>query len=472
MASEGPTPRPEREPPTGDADVVEGAEKPPVDGGEPLSGTAAASEVSPDAPALAAYASEAPEHVSEPPVPEHPVEAQPIPPPPRPPVRPPRRRSVFWPMLGSAIFGAILALAALAFVWRYNVLEPYNIDLGGKLARARFAALEARVRDLQTQGAPVSASAPAPVVSQPAAAPADTKLLDELTARVAKLETAVQNPKPPPPDIALASRFVALEGAIKPLNDGLAAANKRADEIATSLGQIRSRLDATGKAIDDVAAAQRQHPSADKADLDKLDARLVTLETATKSLAATTAAAGAADKGADRNLRAAVFASALRSAVIRGVPYAVELAGLKSQIADPQVLAPLEPFAATGTPSPAALAKELTALLPAIARAAEPPPSATGEGTFMQRLRSRASEFIQTRPVGEAPGDDPIAVVARLNVDATRADITAALADLGKLPADAKAPAQAFIAKVQARAAAIAAAQRVAADALAALGKS
>ena len=90
----------------------------------------------------------------------------------------------------------------------------------------------------------------------------------------------------------------------------------------------------------------------------------------------------------------------------------------------------------------------------------------------MQRLRARASEFIQIRPVGEAPGDDPIAVVARLNVDATRADIAAALTDLGKLPANAKAPAQAFIAKVQARAAAIAAVQRVAADALAALGKS
>ena len=79
---------------------------------------------------------------------------------------------------------------------------------------------------------------------------------------------------------------------------------------------------------------------------------------------------------------------------------------------------------------------------------------------------------MQIRPVGEAAGDDPAAILARLNSEAARQDIAGAVADLAKLPAAAKAPAQAFIAKVQARAAAIAAAQRVAADALAALGKS
>ena len=42
--------------------------------------------------------------------------------------------------------------------------------------------------------------------------------------------------------------------------------------------------------------------------LDKLDARITTLETATKSLADRAAALGAADKSADRNLRAAVLA--------------------------------------------------------------------------------------------------------------------------------------------------------------------
>ena len=396
--------------------------------------------------------------------PVRPAEVEVLPPP-----RAPRRRSLFLPMVASAIFGAVLGLAALAVIWRYNVLEPYNIDVGGKLAGARIAAIEARLRAIQSVAAPAPVPAAAPAVSAP---PADTKALDELAARVAKLEAAVQNPKPAPPDLAVASRFAALEDAIKPLGDAINAANKRVDDLNGSLRDTRSRLDASAKALDDFIAAQRQHPAADKADLDKLDARLVTLEAAAKSLTATTAAAGAADKSLDRNVRAAVLASALRSAVMRGAPYAAELSGLKAQVADPALLAPLEPFAATGTPSQAALALELAGLLPAIARAAEPQSAAAVDGGLMARLRARASEFVQIRPVGEAAGDDPAAIVARLNSEAARQDIAGAVADLAKLPAAAKAPAQGFIAKVQARTAAIAAAQRVAADALAALGKS
>ena len=313
--------------------------------------------------------------------PVRPAEVEVLPPP-----RAPRRRSLFLPMVASAIFGAVLGLAALAVIWRYNVLEPYNIDVGGKLAGARIAAIEARLRAIQSVAAPAPVPAAAPAVSAP---PADTKALDELAARVAKLEAALQNPKPAPPDLAVASRFAALEGAIKPLGDAVNAANKRLDDLNVSLRDTRARLDASAKALDDFIAAQRQHPAADKADLDKLDARLVTLEAAAKSLTAATAAAGAADRSLDRNVRAAVLASALRSAVMRGAPYAAELSGLKAQVADPALLAPLEPFAATGTPSQAALALELAGLLPAIARAAEPQSAAAVDGGLMARLRAR-----------------------------------------------------------------------------------
>src|SRR5262252_8810639 len=167
--------------------------------------------------------------------PVRPAEVEVLPPP-----RAPRRRSLFWPMVASAIFGAVLGLAALAVIWRYNVLEPYNIDVGGKLAGARIAALEARLRAIQPGAAPAPVSAAAPAVSAP---PADTKALDELTARVAKLEAALQNPKPAPPDLAVASRFAALEGAIKPLGDAVNAANKRVDDLNLSLRDTRARLD-------------------------------------------------------------------------------------------------------------------------------------------------------------------------------------------------------------------------------------
>jgi CBS-domain-containing membrane protein len=69
----------------------------------------------------------------------------------------------------------------------------------------------------------------------------------------------------------------------------------------------------------------------------------------------------------------------------------------------------------------------------------------------------------------DAPlGDDPAAVLARIEVEA--ADIDSALADLGKLADATRAPAQAWIAKAQARQAALTAARQFAADTARALG--
>jgi hypothetical protein len=232
-----------------------------------------------------------------------------------------------------------------------------------------------------------------------------------------------------------------------------------------------SRLDATTKMVSNFIDEQKQKPTVDKADLTQLDTRIAAIENATKSLAASSAAAGAADKSADRNLRVAIVALALRDAVERGSPYAPELAALKSLTGNVPALAPLEPFAATGVPSQATLARELAAAVPAMSRAAQTGPNPT-EGNFLQRLEARASQFVQVRPVGDAAGDDSAAIVARIGAEAGRADIAGAAGDISKLPPSAQAPAQAFLAKVQTRDAAVAAAQHVVADALAALGKS
>ena len=64
----------------------------------------------------------------------------------------------------------------------------------------------------------------------------------------------------------------------------------------------------------------------------------------------------------------------------------------------------------------------------------------------------------------------PSAVLARLEIDASKADIAAALSDLGKLDGATRAPAQAWIAKAQARQAALDAARKYAADTARALG--
>jgi len=62
-------------------------------------------------------------------------------------------------------------------------------------------------------------------------------------------------------------------------------------------------------------------------------------------------------------------------------------------------------------------------------------------------------------------------VVTRIGVDAARADLAAALADIAKLPEAAKPLAAAFVQKAQARNSALAASTKLAADALKSLGK-
>ena len=159
MASDGRTPRDRRgaiEPPAGETppeshqDIGTPPESTGSAGPEEAAPVAAAAEAAPIEPAP-----ETPPPVAEPSAPE---------PPPAPVRERAPRRRLFWPMLGSAVLGAILALAALAFMYRFNVLEPYKIDIGGKLLSARLTALEARVRDSRPSPAP---AAPVPLAAAP-----------------------------------------------------------------------------------------------------------------------------------------------------------------------------------------------------------------------------------------------------------------------------------------------------------------
>jgi hypothetical protein len=290
----------------------------------------------------------------------------------------------------------------------------------------------------------------------PSAQPPNSAAIAEISARLNKIEGAIatqQKPVSPPlPDPALASRLAAAEAATKSLSDSLAALAHRVDDAAaaaqTALAQAKS-------------AAQTEVA---RSDLDALAARIAPLESTVKTLADDikheTATAD------DRAARLTVAAEALRATVERGAPYPAELAAVKSLGADQSATAPLEPFAAAGVPSAAALAHELESLTPALQQAAEP---ASSNNSFLGRLENNARRLVQITPVDAPPGDDPASVVTRISADAEHADIAAALADIAKLPDAAKPLAAAWVEKAQARNAAIAASRKLAADALAAL---
>jgi len=352
-------------------------------------------------------------------------EPQPDPPPPPPPL-PPRAS---WLM--GAVAGAIAAMLVVFALYALGLppqpTPPVAPDTSA--LQARVAALEARV------------------AARPAA---DPRALDDIAARLAKVESAVAAPQAAT-DPAVAGRLNSLEVAVKSTGDTVASLNGRVDDLSAAVRDARDRAEAAAKGLVD----RQRDDAADKGATDALAARLAALEQKVETPGST---------AADRDVRRAVLASALKDAVMRGAPYATELGAMKPLIADQDTLSKLEASAAAGAPSDAALARALAAVVPALRDAATPP--RPQGGSIVDRLQASAERLVRIRPADEPAGDDPQSIVARIDDDARRADIPAALADLARLPAAVRAPAEPWIATVKARDAARAAALDVAAQAL------
>jgi len=278
----------------------------------------------------------------------------------------------------------------------------------------------------------------------------DTKSIDGLNGRIAKIEDTVA--KLPPGDASVTERMAAADNALKALGLALTALNRRSDDTAANATLARDRAEAAEKAVTELRisvqdAAKNASSGISSAELDGLQKRMTGLEQSNKTAAqmATT----------DTPARLALSAAALRDAAVSGAPFAVALAQAKSLGADEKAFAPLEPFAAGGVPTPATLAQELRALLPAMIKLSG---AQTTEGGFIDRLQANARKLVRIRPVDAPPNDDVSAVLARLELAAAHNDIATALNDLGKLPDAGRAPAQVWIKKANERQAALTAA--------------
>jgi hypothetical protein len=317
------------------------------------------------------------------------------------------------------------------------------------------SAVEARVARLERQLSELAGRAPPPTV--------DVRVIDDLTGRLAKLEATVAGLRPPALDPTLLNRIATVEGALKALDEKLGIVARRTDDISVIARDAREKADATAAALAELAQKVARLGTAGTGDA--TDNRIATLERTAKAIEAELARRGIGQAG-DRAVRLAVTAAALNAAAERGDPFATELAAAKALAGNPPVLAPLEPFAATGLPPVAALGRELQVLVPVLAQAAGAAPR---EGGFLDRLQANAQRLVRIRPINEGPGDDPTTVLARIERYAAQGDIAAALTELAKLPAEAQSRVQAWTAKAQARMAAIAASRRFAAQSFAAL---
>jgi hypothetical protein len=350
-------------------------------------------------------------------------------------------------LLGAGIIGGAVAACAL---FAANLYLARDIDTSG--LEARLASLELQVQD--------GSGRPGPSGGDPHA-------LDDIVARLAKLEAAIANPRPAQLDLATANRISALEGQLKAIGETVGVLGRRNDEIAAIAGEARARAEATAAALAELAqkVARAPVPTVQKNDLDAVSNRLAAVERQEKALEAEIAKRPQAD---DRAGRLAIVAAALRAAVERGEPFAAELAEAKTLGADANALAALEPFAGAGLPKANALAREISDLAPALLQAAG---SAPREGGFLERLQTNAEKLVRIRRVEEVAGNDPAAIIARVEVKAAHGDLAGALSELANLPEPVRAPAAVWIGKAQARASAVDASRRLAADALTQLGK-
>jgi hypothetical protein len=357
----------------------------------------------------------------------------------------------------AAAAAAALVLLAVFVFWRFA-----GTDDRADAIETRLAQIDQQVRALS---------------DRPPPATVDPKVIDGLAGRVSALEAAAREQRPPAPDAGLTSRMSGLEGQIKALaekieglDEKVGAAARRADEINAAAGEARQRAENTAAAIDQLSQklAQLAAQPAAPAGIEALTNRIASLERSTAAIGTEVGKERAGD-AEDRTARVSVAAEALNAVVERGESFAGELAALQALGADPKALAALAPFAASGVPSAASLSGEFLALMPALNKAGGTP---APEGGVFARLAADAKSLVRIRPIGDVKGDDPSAILARAELRATKSDIPGALAELAKLPEDARASAQAFIAKAQAREAALAASRRLTADALAALAKS
>jgi hypothetical protein len=170
----------------------------------------------------------------------------------------------------------------------------------------------------------------------------------------------------------------------------------------------------------------------------------------------------------DKPLRHVVAASLLDVAVRHGDPYQSQLAAARSLAAKPDMLKPLDAFAASGIPTPVALSRELLNIVPKLSPPAEAPSSDAG---IVERLQAGASKLVRIERT-DGVGNDRGAIVARVTAAALRNDFVEARRELKTLPEADRAPAQAWLDKTDAREAALAASRKFADDAMADLAKS
>ncbi|PDT70911.1 hypothetical protein [Bradyrhizobium sp. C9] len=291
----------------------------------------------------------------------------------------------------------------------------------------------------------------------PSAPQPSATTVDELGTRLTALESKASRPVAAAADPAATARLEALDKSIAALRTELAATRAQSDKLAA--------------AVNDAKAAPRDGAAAP--DISGITARIDKVEGAVKAQGAAIARQDskiadtkAEAKADDVPLRRVVAAALLDSAVRHGDPYVSALEAAKGLSDDAAVLKPLETFATSGVPNPNKLCRELIEIVPQLAPPS--PDAAAASAGLVDRLKAGASNLIQIERT-DGTGTDRGSIVARVTSAAVHNDLALTERELKSLPPADRTAAQAWLAKVDARRAALDASRKFADNAMAAL---
>lgn len=296
-----------------------------------------------------------------------------------------------------------------------------------------------------------------PQIAAPSSAPpqVSTAAFNDLRGRVASLETKVNKPAAPGADQAVTARVQALDKSIATLSSEMGDQRARSDKLAATVNGLKSAPPAASGTVD----------------LSGVNDRIAKLEQTMRAQSAAIAQQGETIAGAksanDLPLRRVIAATLLDVTVRYGDPYKTVLATAKSLASNPDALKPLDRFAATGVPTSSRLNRELLALVPKLSPT--PRTSTPGPG-ILNRLEASASKLVRIERANTS-GNDRDAVVARITAAAEHNDLADARRELNSLSPAGRAPVQAWLDKVKARDAALAASRQFADETMAAFVK-
>jgi len=305
--------------------------------------------------------------------------------------------------LAAGVIGAVLALGGL-----------YGLQAAGVVGSPGSTAAAPSLEPLESQIAALKSELDG-LKSAPAAVDSGvTSALDQIKSDVASLQSAVQTGG-------------AGDGA------AVAALDERIKKLETAPAQ-----DVDGK----IAAVESKVTAAADS-LANSDTRIGTLEQSLGTLADKVE-----QQASQPKVALAIAATALKSAVDRGGPFAAEAETFAAIAPNAPELAALRQYADQGVATVADLVASFPQSADAMIAASQPEDPNAG---VLQRLLDSAQSVVKVRPVGSVAGDDPGARIARMEVALKAGDLQNALTEYDGLPEAAKQAGAALADRIKAR---------------------